>query len=271
MEIQTVTILDNRLIGPGYQRIALAATPCLAAAVPGQFVMVRPESGGPLLRRPFSIHRVRGAGTAEATVELLIKVIGPVTAAVAGLTAGDRLDVLGPLGRGFAIRPAHRRIAIVAGGIGVAPLVFLAQTLIANGKKPAATRVFLGGRTCDDLLCRQDFADLGIEVHLTTDDGSAGDQCLVTQPLEPLLDQWRPDLICACGPMAMLRCVAGLAQSRGIACQVSIETMMACGIGACLGCAVAPGDGSAAYRHACLDGPVFETGQIDLEKQCNFH
>lgn len=270
MEKQTVKVVDNRSVGPGYHRLALAATPALAAAVPGQFVMVRPESGGPLLRRPFSIHRTGGAGRAPV-VELLIKVVGPGTAAVAALEPNDRLDVVGPLGRGFAVEPTRRRIAIAGGGIGVAPLVFLAQALVAGGKSPADIKVFLGGRTCDDLLCINDFKELGVEVALTTDDGSAGDQCLVTQPLEPVLDHWRPDLICACGPMAMLRCVAGLAQSRGIACQVSIETMMACGIGACLGCAVAPAGGQGAYRHACLDGPVFTVGQIDLEKQCNFH
>jgi len=270
MEMQTVKLVDNRNVGTGCHRLVLAATPALAEAMPGQFVMVRRENGaGPLLRRPFSIHRVTGGH--RPAFELLIKVIGKGTAAIAGLKKNDRLDVVGPLGRGFAVKPTHRRIAIAAGGIGVAPLVFLAEVLVAGGRAAESIRVFLGGRTCHDLLCAGDFKALGIAAHLTTDDGSAGDQCLVTQPLERQLASWQPDLICACGPMPMLRCVAGLAQSRAIACQLSIETMMACGIGACLGCAVAAGDAGSGYLHACLDGPVFEAGQIDLEKQCNFH
>jgi dihydroorotate dehydrogenase electron transfer subunit len=271
MEMQTVKILSNRAIGPGYHRVALAATPALAAGQPGQFVMVRPINGTvPLLRRPFSIHRVSGGGR-KAVVELLIKVVGPATRAIGRLKKGEGMDVVGPLGRGFTVGPGVDRVAIVAGGIGVAPLVFLAQALVARGWAPGNIRAFVGGRTGHDLLCGQDFEDLGIGVHLTTDDGSAGDQCLVTHPLEQTLDQWLPDMICACGPMAMLRCVAGLAQSRAIACEVSIEATMACGIGACLGCAVKAASGPRAYLHACTDGPVFPASRLDFKNACNFH
>jgi dihydroorotate dehydrogenase electron transfer subunit len=124
--------------------------------------------------------------------------------------------------------------------------------------------VFIGGRTKDDLLCRDDFVQLGLKVETTTDDGSDGDQCLVTHPLAVAVDQRRPDLIVACGPMAMLDCVIGIAEKHHIPCQVSIETMMACGMGACLGCAVEARVDQSGYLHACLDGPVFNAADLKL-------
>ena len=105
---------------------------------------------------------------------------------------------------------------------------------------------------------------LGINVHTTTDDGSAGDQCLVTHPVEIAIQDVRPDIMYACGPAEMLKCVLGFAEKYAVPCQVSIETMMACGVGACLGCAVEDRTGSGKYLHACLDGPVFDAQVISL-------
>ena len=127
-----------------------------------------------------------------------------------------------------------------------------------------ACRLFLGGRGQEDLLCVVDFERLGIPVVLTTDDGSRGDQCLVTNPLEEAIRRDPPDLVMACGPEAMLACVLGIVGAQRIACQVSIETMMACGIGACLGCAVRGRQDASRYLHACLDGPVFDAAEIEL-------
>jgi dihydroorotate dehydrogenase electron transfer subunit len=110
----------------------------------------------------------------------------------------------------------------------------------------------------------QDFSSLGIAVHTTTDDGSYGDQCLVTDPLENEVAQHRPDIIYACGPAEMLACAVGIAEKYRIACQVSIETMMACGIGACLGCAVERRNEPHKYFHACRDGPVFDAWHIKI-------
>jgi dihydroorotate dehydrogenase electron transfer subunit len=113
-------------------------------------------------------------------------------------------------------------------------------------------------------LCLDEFSAFGLPVRMTTDDGSSGDQCLVTDPLEIAVVEKRPDIIFACGPMEMLACVAGIADKNGLACQVSIETMMACGMGACLGCAVAGRKNSNKYMHACLNGPVFDIRELKL-------
>jgi len=117
-------------------------------------------------------------------------------------------------------------------------MVFLASYLAERGFNPSRCTVFLGGRSTDDLLCREDFLRIGMKLYITTDDGSAGDQCFVTHPLETESEKLRPDIVYACGPMDMLKCVVGIAEKHGVPCQISIETMMACGIGACLGCAV---------------------------------
>lgn len=266
MHQERVEILWNRAVGPGYYRIGLECDGRYMDAMPGQFVMLGlPERMDPLLRRPFSIHRlIRNNGNAGG-VELLYKVVGVTTGKMAALTKGDSLDLLGPLGRGFRVSKDYRRVFIVAGGIGVAPLAFLAVYLHRSGMDLSESRAFLGGGSKEDLLCGDEFVRLGMHVNLTTDDGTEGDQCLVTLPFESVIQaEQRPDVIYACGPMAMLRCVADIAMAHGIPCQVSIETMMACGMGACLGCAVERSDTSDGYLHACVDGPVFDAAALKL-------
>jgi dihydroorotate dehydrogenase electron transfer subunit len=145
----------------------------------------------------------------------------------------------------------------------VAPIRFLARTLIARGMDPAGCRVFLGGQSRADLLCRSEFESLNLQVTMTTDDGSAGDQCLITDPLEIAIQDRKPDMVYACGPHGMLTCIMGIARRTQAACQISIETLMACGLGACLGCAVDRAD-QKGYWHACVDGPVFKSGDIQF-------
>jgi len=174
------------------------------------------------------------------------------------------LNVLGPLGRGFTVSNDYERIFIAAGGIGVAPMVFLADVLKKNGFDLTQVHLFLGGRSKEDVLCSEIFSGIGVSVCTTTDDGTEGDQCLVTSPLEVQVAALKPDIIYACGPLEMLKCVIGIAENHSIACEVSIETAMACGIGVCLGCAVENSDVSDGYLHACLDGPVFNASAIKL-------
>ncbi len=258
-------VLWNKKISTAYYKIGLSCPEHYAMAKPGQFIMLG-FSGytDPLLRRPFSIHKlIVSEGNTEG-FELLYKVVGKATAMMARQRPGDMVEILGPLGTGFIIPRAARIVHVVAGGIGVAPLVFLARQLHDQNFDISNCRVFIGGRTKDDLLCQNDFVELGLEVETTTDDGSAGDQCLVTHPLEVAVDRRPPDLIVACGPMAMLACVTGIAEKHHIPCQVSIETVMGCGLGACLGCAVEGGAGQDRYLHACLDGPVFDAMDLKL-------
>jgi len=258
-------VLWNKKIGPGCYKIGLTCSEYYSAAKPGQFIMLRlARQSDPLLRRPFSIHHlIISNGQAEG-LELLYKVVGKGTAIMARQKPGDRVDILGPLGTGFIIPRQAKSIHVVAGGIGVAPMLFLVSQLYRDNFDFSNCRVFIGGRSKEDLLCRDDFVKLGLKVDATTDDGSAGDQCLVTHPLELAVDHNPPDMIVACGPMAMLACVIGIAEKHRIPCQVSIETMMACGMGACLGCAVDGRADQGRYLHACLDGPVFDAADLKL-------
>ena len=177
---------------------------------------------------------------------------------------GESLNLLGPLGHGFRVNPNHKKIFLAAGGIGIAPIRFLAADLTARGILPDDCHLFLGGRSQADLLCRGDFKARGIPVTVTTDDGSDGNQCLITDPLEIAIQNGRPDIVYACGPHGMLECIAGIVERNNVSCQVSIETLMACGMGVCLGCAVESRQQQDTYLHACIHGPVFNVEDLNL-------
>ena len=261
---QTATVMWNRQISPDCFHVGLACDQGYDASTPGQFVMLQVgQELSPLLRRPFSIAGLVGPPEAPEGIELLVKVVGKGTMALSRLEAGALLDILGPLGRGFSINPDNRLIYLASGGIGVAPIRFLARTLIARGVDPANCRVFLGGQSQTDLLCRDEFQSLALQVTVTTDDGSAGNQCLITDPLEVAIRDRKPDMVYACGPHGMLACIVGIAQRTKASCQISIETMMACGLGACLGCAVDRAD-QKGYLHVCMNGPVFNVRDIQF-------
>ena len=260
---ESVEVLWNKKLSTAYYKIGLSGSSHYAAAKPGQFVMLGlAGQTDPLLRRPFSIHNPMISNGVSHGLELLYKVVGATTAALTQRKSGDRIDIFGPLGSGFLIPPRAKRIFVVAGGVGVAPLLFLVSDLHRKKADLSNCRVFIGGRTKEDLLCCNDFLELGVAVDTTTDDGSAGDQCLVTHPLENAMVHTVPDVIFACGPMDMLACVVGIAEKHKVPCQVSIETMMACGMGACLGCAVESRIETAPYLHACMDGPVFSADML---------
>ena len=267
---QTVRVLWNSIECSsgecsGYFRMGLECDG-YADAGPGQFVMVRSgDNINPLLRRPFSIHRLIREKDRVSGIELLYKIVGTGTQFLSSCGKGHNLDLLGPLGNSFSISPDFRRIFIVAGGIGVAPMFFLTSVLGETGVNLGECKVFIGGRSKDDLLCMNDFFNIGMEtVHITTDDGSAGIHDRVTGPLESAIIEGRPDMIYACGPQPMLKNTAAIAEKYEVPCQISIETMMACGIGACLGCAVNNKNAEGKYLHACANGPVFNSGTVAL-------
>ena len=258
-------VVENRQVSKACWRMALDPEANYQSAVPGQFVMF--QIGSPqtaLLRRPFSIFGLRETHGRHQGIELLYKVVGRVTDQMRQLVPGNRVNLLGPLGRGFRVQSGHTRLYFVAGGIGVAPIRFLIRSLIAQEWGLAECRIFLGGRSRDELLCRDEFERLCLALSLTTDDGSAGRQCVITDPLADAMQSDPPQGVYACGPPAMLQCVAGLAETFGVPCQVSMETHMACGIGACLGCALHPSRVDAPYLHVCKEGPVFDAADLAL-------
>ena len=223
-------------------------------AQPGQFVNLLPE-GGFTLRRPISIC---GIDKAAGTLRIVFEVRGKGTKALSELRAGDTVNMLAPLGHGFALPEQDARVILVGGGIGTPPMLPLAQY---SGKNAV---VISGFRNADAAILQEDFAKTGAKTILCTDDGSAGRSGLVTLPLEEEIKAEKPALICACGPMPMLRATASLAKAYGIPCQVSLEERMGCGIGACLVCACRTRDenGDEQYLHVCKNGPVFDAEEV---------
>ncbi|BBO93504.1 dihydroorotate dehydrogenase electron transfer subunit [Desulfosarcina ovata] len=263
MIIQDAIVLWNQAAAKGYWRLGLACSAGFESARPGQFVMVRVgRQNRPLLRRPFSLLGLIKDGEQVTGIEILFKVVGKGTEALARCRAGDWLSVIGPLGNAFLVPDDCRQLILVAGGVGVPPIRFLAQSLLEREGALDRCVVFIGGRTKDDLVCIGEFDLPGFLLDISTDDGSQGSMGVVTKSLMKTLDAGAADLICACGPPAMLKAVADIALARNIPCQVSIEAMMACGMGACLGCAVQTRGDAARYRHVCMDGPVFDAREL---------
>ncbi len=258
-------VLWNKHCGGSYYKIGIRCRKEYSAARPGQFVMLRlGDQTAPLLRRPFSIHRLVFSGDTVQGIEVLYKTVGTCTRHLSECKQGDIIDILGPLGNSFPIPDESRGIFMAAGGVGVAPLVFLADVLQEKKADLRACTVFIGGRTADDVLCRENFSDRGIFVRVSTEDGSAGEKGLITVPLESAIKEQAPEIIYACGPSGMLRAVAGIAEKYAVPCRISVETLMACGMGACLGCALEMKNNGNRYLHACADGPVFDAASLVL-------
>ncbi|MBS3809595.1 MAG: dihydroorotate dehydrogenase electron transfer subunit [Desulfobacterales bacterium] len=260
MKVQeTARILANDWVSEEYFKIRLTCSSDYKDAVPGQFVTLRlPGQEEPLLRRPFSIHRLLTAGENALQMEILYRVVGGFTRRLSRQAPEGLLDMLGPVGHGFTVSSHEQPVVLAAGGIGVAPLVFLAERLKHAGTDMSLVTIFLGGLTKTDILCDEIFSGQGAKVSVATEDGTAGVKGLVTDPLNHWLEKNSPAMIYACGPHAMLKAVGAIAKSRDIPCEVSIETLMACGLGVCMGCAVSAGDTEKGYRHVCKDGPVFD-------------
>lgn len=238
--------------------LVLQAPEIARTAVAGQFVMVATgdeKSHDPLLRRPFSISQC-----ANGTIGLVYKVVGRGTKLLSKMTAGQKVNLVGPLGKGFNLHSQEKHY-LVGGGMGIAPLPFLAATLREKfSDDPIA--VLLGARNRDELICLDDFEEIdNITVAYATDDGSVGYHGLVPDLLP---DNMNGTVYC-CGPWPMMKAVAAISRQRGAACQVSLETMMACGMGACVGCAIQGVDFiENGYLHVCKDGPIFEAEKIWL-------
>jgi len=234
---------------------------------PGQFVMVSPgplaevERWDPLLPRPMAIYRLRRDG-GSGQLEILYKVSGRGTALLAQTVSGQRVRLVGPLGRSFPElqeRSGGRRI-LVGGGTGIASLFDLAARALKAASASTDVQVLLGARSAEDLLGADDFESLGATLSFATEDGSRGHRGFVTELLESRLDADPDSVVYACGPTPMMERCATISAERGVTCMVSLENHMACGFGVCLGCA-AP-IGSAGYSLVCREGPVFDAATV---------
>ena len=246
-EIHDFTIIYREQLGQHYFRLVLQHNGKMQPVTPGQFVEVQVEGCREvMLRRPISVHDVDQEAD---TMSLLIQIVGNGTRRLAELKVGDKLNMVYPLGHGFSTDiPAGSHALLVGGGAGIAPLMHLAKELGTKGIKPT---ILLGGRTAELIPVRDDFKPYG-ELCIATDDGSLGHKGLVIS--HPAFSE-QYDMIYTCGPTPMMKAVARSAAERGIRCEVSLENMMACGVGACLCCVTDTDEG---HRCVCKDGPVFD-------------
>ncbi|RLE09449.1 dihydroorotate dehydrogenase electron transfer subunit [Candidatus Aerophobetes bacterium] len=250
-------VLFNRKVISGCFVMGLYCPEIARSAEPGQFVHLRVEDREePLLRRPFSIYRVE-----NEKIEILYKVVGRGTKILSRKRRGEKIDLLGPLGKGFKIDSTVKRLILVAGGVGVAPLYFLtSRWAIAKMREVI---VFLGAESKERLLCEEEFKGLGTKVKVATENGSRGFKGLISDLFAKWLSSGQllsESLICACGPLPMLRKIASLSKRSKAVCYVSLEQRMGCGIGACRGCIIRGKNG---YLRVCKDGPVFNAQDID--------
>jgi dihydroorotate dehydrogenase electron transfer subunit len=253
MQLKAKIILNEKIKGDFFYCL-LHTSEIARKALPGQFVNIKIDNAlEPLLRRPFSIHRVK-----RNNIEILYEVVGKATQILSQKKTGGSLDVVGPLGNGFNLKPKTRNLTpiLVAGGMGVAPLVFLAEKLAK-----AKILILLGARTKKQILCEKEFQKYGGDVKIATDDGSCGFRGKVTELLQKTLSTVNCQLstIYACGPRPMLKEISRISEKCNIPAQISLEEHMACGIGACLGCAVNTKQG---YKRVCKEGPVFNAEEI---------
>ncbi len=244
-------------------RLRLANKELARCSRPGQFVNIKvSDNHVPLLRRPFSIHRVNHQ---QGWLEILFQIIGKGTELLAEFEIGDELDLLGPLGNNFVIPKAkdYDRAILIAGGLGIAPLLFLAQELTHRN---VSTTLFYGNKSKESFCCLDDFGRLRVPYFLATEDGSMGFEGKVIDLFLTKQNDFEKThpIIYACGPNLMLQKIKDIAEQLKLTCQVSLETMMACGFGVCLGCVVNSTSPIDPYKYVCKDGPVFYSNEIDL-------
>lgn len=223
----------------------------LPEILPGQFVQVRvDDSPSTYLRRPISIHNVNYA---DNVVSLLVQMVGEGSRHLGAAEVGDRINMVIPLGNGYTLPSVHESVLLVGGGIGIAPLYYLAQCMAAKGVKPT---FLLGGKKATDLVRLDAYRGLG-ETLVTTEDGSLGEKGMVT--MHSVWNGRKFDKIYVCGPKRMMMAVADIAKANEVWCEVSLEHMMACGLGACLCCVEDTVEGNLCV---CKEGPVFNTRRL---------
>lgn len=245
-------IIEKKSISRDTFSITIYAPEAAKAAHAGQFANI--SAPGFTLRRPISIcefSRSRG------TLRFVFEVRGKGTEVISRLNVGDNLDVLGPLGNGFAIPDSARRAVLVGGGIGVPPMLGLAKKL---GDRATA---ILGFRDYSRIILADEFEKYGAATAICTDDGSVGYNGMVTGPLESTLKNTGADIVCACGPMPMLNAIAKICAQYEVPCKVSLEQRMGCGVGACVVCScLTVRNGQEHYARVCKDGPVFDAKEV---------
>jgi dihydroorotate dehydrogenase electron transfer subunit len=248
------SVISNVELMPGHHLIHIEAPDIAKEAKPGQFITISCGQDF-ILRRPLSIHQVEK----RKGLSILFAVVGAGTQWLSQRQKNEKLDLLGPLGNGFSVQPASQKLLLAAGGMGIAPLVFLVQRALDEGK---IVKLLLGARTKNCLYPEELLPD-GIETIFTTEDGSYGEEGKLTDILPKYVD-WA-DQVYACGPLAMYQSIAGQSKQwrSKPPIQISLEVRMGCGIGACFSCSIKTKKG---MKQVCRDGPVFNLDEVLLEE-----
>jgi dihydroorotate dehydrogenase electron transfer subunit len=278
-----VPVLENVRMAERTFRLRLLDGEIGCLIRPGQFVMLRLDHDtDPLLARPFALYDTfLDADGQVAGYDLVYLVVGKVTARMSELIAGQTVEIWGPLGNGFNLTPTPH-LAMVAGGIGQTPFPAVARAML--GKRlygPSAKTAIAAAPDSDSAVQRislcygvrnaifvagiEDFQTLGVDIAIATDDGSAGHHGYVTDLVQRMVQgDDRPTRLMGCGPEPMMHTLARIAEQARIPCELSLETPMACGVGACFSCVaqIRQGDGRYDYRRVCVEGPVFDAGQV---------
>lgn len=277
---QIVPIVEHVQLAQGTFRLRLECPEIARLAVPGQFFMVRePARSDPMLGRPFALYDTYlDAAGQPAGIDVVYLVVGKMTGLMSTWRAGDSAEIWGPLGNGFPAPPAGR-LLLVAGGIGQTPFLAIAREALRQRTygdpvrlvQNQTERVTLcyGVRSQVYLAGLDDFAQIGLNVRIATDNGSTGHRGFVTDLLRDELDQSSHDTtVYCCGPEPMMHAVAKLCEERAVTCFLSLETPMACGFGACFSCVtkVRLPDQSWDYRRVCVEGPIFRATDLFLER-----
>ena len=272
-----VTVAENVRLARDTYRIRVGCGEIARRVVPGQFVMLKMSHGAdPLLGRPLAVYDVIDDAQGKPHfLDIVFIVVGKMTGLLAEASTGTRLEAWGPLGNGFPPTPAAH-LLMVAGGIGQTPFLMLAREYSRRRtygepprEVPAAKKITLcyGARSSEYLAGVEDFRKLGVDVKISTDDGSAGHRGFVTELIAPAVES--SPLSCrivCCGPEPMMESAARIARELGVPCQVSLETPMACGIGVCFSCVkkIRDASGNWDYRRTCIEGPVFDGNNVEF-------
>jgi dihydroorotate dehydrogenase electron transfer subunit len=253
-------VIKNRNLKNDYHSLALGPYSRARHCQPGHFVHVKLPTADVFFRRALSIAHVPSLNR----IEIILKVLGRGTKVMAGLRQGDSVNLLGPLGTPFKLPKKNETVLILAGGIGLPPLLFLTYEMIRRGRAPEQIVFFYGGRSAVDIVERSRIKKMGVTFQPVTEDGSLGETGLVTESVEKHLLTRRSDRfrIYGCGPPGMLKATNELGLKHGIPGQLSLEAPMPCGIGVCLGCVVELAKGG--HARVCCDGPVFDIGEVVL-------
>lgn len=255
--VEQVQIVTKEQLKRDIFKIAIQSEKMTQIALPGQFLEIRVnENIEPFLRRPISISKINPE---KNELEFIFQVKGKGTGILSTKKVGDKIDIMGPLGKGTFQFKTYKKISIIGGGIGIFPLYELARQASHNAEITA----YLGFRNKDFVVLEDEFSQVSNKLVITTDDGSYQEKGFAIDFLKKDCETQKPDCIFACGPLPMLRAVRDFAIENDIPAQVSLEERMGCGIGICLGCAVKDKNAEG-YKHVCKDGPVFDVNSVEF-------